>query len=60
MNKYTHLNLHSEYSIQDGLIRINDLAEKASKLNFETSGDSEVRDYNHQLWMSIKDSLYVA
>ena len=36
MNKYTHLNLHSEYSIQDGLIRINDLANKASKLNFES------------------------
>ena len=33
---------------------------KPSKLNFETSGDSEVRDYNHQLWMSIKDSLYAA
>ncbi|MFL2752119.1 MAG: PHP domain-containing protein, partial [Gammaproteobacteria bacterium] len=36
MNKYTHLNLHSEYSIQDGLIRINDLAQKASDLNFES------------------------
>ena len=36
MNKYTHLNLHSEYSIQDGLIRINDLAEKAYDLNFES------------------------
>ena len=36
MNKYTHLNLHSEYSIQDGLIRIHDLADKASELNFES------------------------
>ena len=36
MNKYTHLNLHSEYSIQDGLIRIKDLANKASELNFES------------------------
>ena len=36
MNKYTHLNLHSEYSIQDGLIRIHDLANKASELNFES------------------------
>ena len=36
MNKYTHLNLHTEYSIQDGLIRINDLAKKAYDLNFES------------------------
>ena len=36
MNKYTHLNLHSEYSIQDGLIRINELANKASELDFES------------------------
>ena len=36
MNKYTHLNLHSEYSIQDGLIRINELANKAYELDFES------------------------
>ena len=36
MNKYTHLNLHSEYSIQDGLIRINELANKAYELEFES------------------------
>ncbi len=36
MNKFTHLNLHSEYSIQDGLIRINDIAKKAQDLNFES------------------------
>ena len=36
MNKFTHLNLHSEYSIQDGLIRINELANKAYELDFES------------------------
>jgi hypothetical protein len=31
-----------------------------SNLGFKTSGYTEVRDYNHQLWIGIKDSLYAA
>ena len=42
MNKFTHLNLHSEYSIQDGLVRINDLANKASELNFESLAITDI------------------
>ena len=42
MNKFTHLNLHSEYSIQDGLVRINDLANKASELNFESIAITDI------------------
>ena len=33
---FTHLNLHTEYSINDSLIRIDDLAERAQKLDFES------------------------
>ena len=42
MNKFTHLNLHSEYSIQDGLVRINDLANKASELDFESLAITDI------------------
>jgi hypothetical protein len=37
-----------------------DYFDKQSNLGFVTSGHTEVRDYNHQLWMEIKDSLYAA
>lgn len=33
---FTHLNLHTEYSINDSLIRIDDLSERAQKLDFES------------------------
>lgn len=42
MEKFTHLNLHTEYSIQDGLIRINELADKAEELNFESLAISDL------------------
>ena len=42
MEKFTHLNLHTEYSIHDGLIRINELAEKAEELNFESIAISDL------------------
>lgn len=32
MTEFTHLSLHTEYSIEDSIIRINDLAERASEL----------------------------
>jgi DNA polymerase-3 subunit alpha len=42
MEKFTHLNLHTEYSIQDGLIRIKELADKAEELNFESLAISDL------------------
>ena len=42
MEKFTHLNLHTEYSIHDGLIRISELAEKAEELNFESIAISDL------------------
>ena len=33
--KFTHLNIHSEYSISDSIIKIDKLAEKAKEFNFE-------------------------
>ena len=34
--KFTHLNIHSEYSIIDSIIKIDQLSEKAKKYNFES------------------------
>ena len=34
--KFTHLNIHSEYSISDSIIKIDKLAEKAKEYNFES------------------------
>ena len=36
MNKFCHLSLHSEYSINDGLISMADLAQKTSDLGYES------------------------
>ena len=36
MNKFCHLSLHSEYSINDGLISMTDLAQKTSDLGYES------------------------
>ena len=36
MNKFCHLSLHTEYSINDGLINMSDLAKKTSELGFES------------------------
>jgi DNA polymerase-3 subunit alpha len=34
-NDFVHLHLHSEFSLLDGLGRINDLAEQGSALGFD-------------------------
>ena len=34
--KFTHLNIHSEYSIIDSIIKIDQLSEKAKNYNFES------------------------
>ena len=36
MNKFCHLSLHSEYSINDGLVSMDDLAQKTSELGYES------------------------
>ena len=36
MNKFSHLNIHSQYSISDGLVRLDELSSKAKDLNFES------------------------
>ena len=36
MNKFCHLSLHSEFSINDGLINMKDLADKSSELGFDS------------------------
>ena len=36
VKKFTHLNIHSEYSISDSIIKIDKLAEKAKEYNFES------------------------
>ena len=34
--KFTHLNIHSEYSIVDSIVKIDQLSEKAKQFNYET------------------------
>ena len=36
MNKFCHLSLHTEYSINDGLINMSDLAQKTKELGFQS------------------------
>ena len=36
MNKFCHLSLHSEFSINDGLINMEALANKSSELGFDS------------------------
>ena len=43
-NNFIHLHLHSEYSISDSLIRINDLIEKVSETN---SPSVSITDHNN-------------
>ena len=43
-NNFIHLHLHSEYSISDSLIRINDLIEKISETN---SPSVSITDHNN-------------
>lgn len=35
-----------------------DFLGEPAKLDFTTSGHTEVRDYNHESWMELKDKLY--
>ena len=34
--KFTHLNIHSEYSIVDSIVKIDQLSEKAERYNYES------------------------
>ena len=34
--KFTHLNIHSEYSIVDSIVKIDQLSEKAQHYNYES------------------------
>ena len=34
--KFTHLNIHSEYSIIDSIVKIDQLSEKAQQYNYES------------------------
>ena len=50
MSEFVHLNCHSEYSIENGLIRIPKLIEKAKKLNMKSIALTD----NNNLFTAVK------